>query len=486
MMEQRYHWYDYITINIYWLGLNMMNQTMSPLVAPLLVQKFVGEESKATYYGNLRLWSLMVALLIQSLMGMFSDHSQMRFGRRRPFILIGTLADLIIITGIGFSAGLEGFTGYWILFILVILLNISSNTAQGAIQGLIPDLVPENQRGRFSGVKALMELPLPLIIISFTVGRMVKSGDYWGGILIMMAVLTISMILTMLVKEKPAIQNPRPIEWKRLIRFGMMTGFFTIIILCMREIVRYLGNVFASIMDIQILTITMGIIGSLAMLVTVVIGVWGSIKISASQSFNNKSSFIWWVVNRLAFLVGAFNLSSFIIYFIQARFGYAAEKAAGPATTLTMVIGICVLLTAIPAGWLTDKLNRKLLVGVSGIAALFGTLMAIIVPDLYALYIAGAIIGIATGLFYTSNWALGTSIVPASEAGQFLGISNLAGAGAGAIGAYIGGPIADFFTQLAPDQPGLGYIVLFAIYGCLFLTSVISLIGIKITVYKCS
>jgi len=23
MMEQRYHWYDYITINIYWLGLNM-------------------------------------------------------------------------------------------------------------------------------------------------------------------------------------------------------------------------------------------------------------------------------------------------------------------------------------------------------------------------------------------------------------------------------------------------------------------------------
>jgi MFS family permease len=481
-MKQRYHWYDYITINIYWLGLNMMNQTMSPLVVPLLVQKFVGEENKATYYGNLRLWSLMVALLIQSLMGLLSDHSHLRFGRRRPFILIGTLADLIIIAGIGFSAGLEGLTGYWILFILVVLLNISSNTAQGAIQGLIPDLVPENQRGRFSGVKAFMELPLPLIIISFTVGKMVKGGDYWGGIIIMMAVLAVSMILTMLVRETPPPRYSRPIEWKRLIRLGMMTGFFTIIILLMREIVRYLGNVFASVMDIQILTITMGAIGSLAMLVTVVIGVWGSIKISNSQSLND--SFTWWVVNRLAFLVGAFNLSSFIVYFIQARFGYAAEKAAGPATTLTMVIGICVLLTAIPAGWLTDKLNRKLLVGVSGVAAVFGTLIAIIIPDLYVLYIAGAIIGIATGLFYTSNWALGTSIVPASEAGQFLGISNLAGAGAGAIGAYIGGPIADIFTQLAPDQPGLGYIVLFAIYGCLFLTSVVSLIGIKNTVHN--
>jgi hypothetical protein len=40
------------------------------------------------------------------------------------------------------------------------------------------------------------------------------------------------------------------------------------------------------------------------------------------------------------------------------------------------------------------------------------------------------------------------------EAGRFLGISNLAGAGAGAIGTYIGGPIADFFTVNVPQMPG--------------------------------
>jgi predicted MFS family arabinose efflux permease len=48
-------------------------------------------------------------------------------------------------------------------------------------------------------------------------------------------------------------------------------------------------------------------------------------------------------------------------------------------------------------------------------------------------------------------------------------VSNLAGAGAGAVGAYIGGPIAD----------NQGYVLLFAIYAALFLLSVVPLLGIR-------
>jgi len=71
--------------------------------------------------------------------------------------------------------------------------------------------------------------------------------------------------------------------------------------------------------------------------------------------------------------------------------------------------------------------------------------------------------------------------VPKEEAGRYLGISNLAGAGAGAVGAYIGGPIADYFTVHVPDQPGLGYVLLFAIYGALFLLSVVTLLKVRPT-----
>jgi MFS family permease len=89
------------------------------------------------------------------------------------------------------------------------------------------------------------------------------------------------------------------------------------------------------------------------------------------------------------------------------------------------------------------------------------------------------LIGIATGLFYTANWALGTDIVPKLEAGRYLGISNLAGAGAGAVGAYIGGPIADYFTVNMPAIEGLGYVVLFSIYGLLFLFSAVAVTRVQ-------
>jgi len=57
----------------------------------------------------------------------------------------------------------------------------------------------------------------------------------------------------------------------------------------------------------------------------------------------------------------------------------------------------------------------------------------------------------------------------------------LAGAGAGAVGGYIGGPIADFITPHVQEMPGLGYVLLFAIYGILFLLSVVALAQIKKT-----
>ena len=51
-----------------------------------------------------------------------------------------------------------------------------------------------------------------------------------------------------------------------------------------------------------------------------------------------------------------------------------------------------------------------------------------------------------------------------------------AGAGAGIVGAGIGGPMADFFNALSP---GLGYLVIFAAYGGLFLLSVLALTQVK-------
>jgi MFS family permease len=104
-----------------------------------------------------------------------------------------------------------------------------------------------------------------------------------------------------------------------------------------------------------------------------------------------------------------------------------------------------------------------------GCALLLGTIW---VPNLSLIYVAGIILGVATGLFMTANWAMGTNLVPPEEAGRYLGISNLAGAGAGMIGSGIGGPIADYLNL---STPGLGYFAIFAAYVVLFALSTVSL-----------
>jgi len=471
-MNRAIRWYDYITVNIYWFALTTRSQVLAPLVIPLLVQQFVGEEVKGTYVGIIRLWALMAAVLIQALMGLLSDRSTLPWGRRRPFIVAGTLGELVVFTLIGFTAGLAGMTGYWVLFALYILSMLSSNTAHAATQGLIPDLVPEDRRGRFSGVKALLELPVPLVFVSFVVARLVSAGNLWGALLAVMGVLVVCMVVSLFVPEQRLTEAPFALNWGPFLRLVVMTAAFTAIILGVGWVVTLLISAPLTLppgMDRALL----GTAGLLGMALAIGLGVWISLVIGVGRDAARgvHSSFAWWVVNRLAFLVASTNLASFVLYFLQERFpDLPGEKAAGPTATVVMLVGVFVLLTALPSGWLADRFGKKPLIVISGLVAALGTFIVVIGPDLLVMNVGACLIGAAVGLFYSANWALGTDLVPPEQAARFLGLSNLAGAGAGAIGAYIGGPIADH----------VGYTPLFVIYGLLFLLSIGALLGVRV------
>ncbi len=474
-MSRALRWYDLITINIYFFALTTLSQT-NGLVFPLLIQQFVGEEVKGTSLGRLRLWTLMVALLWQALMGMLSDRSTSRFGRRRPFIFAGTIGMVVTVVLTGLSAGMAGLAGFTFLFAMALLQSVAANTAHGAQQGLIPDLVPPEKRGRFSAVKAVLEVPIPLLLVSFTIARFIAAGNLWTALFLAIGVLLVAMLLTMLAPERPLAQTPSKFDWAPIVRLAAMTALFTAIILGMGVLVGQVGRLLPGDASPAVVLAVMGLSGLAAIALTVAVGVWISVRISiGTAAAQANPSFTWWVVNRLAFFVGTTNLSTFAVYFLQGRLGLVREQAAGPAAWLMTVIGIFILLSALPSGWLGDRFGHKLLVGVAGLLAALGVLIALLSPNMTVIYIGGSFIGIATGLFFTANWALGTELVPQAEAGRYLGISNLAGAGAGAVGAYIGGPIADFVTNRLPGIPGAGYILLFGLYGVMFLVSVLAL-----------
>ena len=470
-MERKIRWYDYITVNIFYFALTARSQTLTPLILPLLVQVFMGDEVKGAAYGNLRLWSLMIAVLVQGLVGILSDRSTSRFGRRRPFILIGGITEILIFIVIGvIAATLEGVTGYWVLFGASILSMLSSNTGHAAVQGLIPDIVPESKHGLFSGFKAFFELPAPLIFVSFVITKLVESGNIWGALLVLSGVVLVSTILAMFAPEKPIKEPPYEMDWKPVLRLVGMTVAFTVIILGSGALVNYVNALAAALPGPGGLIMTAAV-GVLGMVIAVVLGVWASIRVSlGKKASGDNTSFTWWVVNRLAFLVGSTNLASFVLYFIQERFTeLQGAAAAGPTALLVMFVGLAILVSSIPAGWLTDKFGRKPICAFSGVLAMAGTIVVTTSFSMTMLYVGGLMVGIAIGFFYSASWALGTTLVPKSEAGRYLGIQNLAGAGAGAIGAYIGGPIGD----------GVGFTVLISIFGFLFLVSTLALFGIK-------
>ncbi|MCD4739184.1 MAG: MFS transporter [Anaerolineae bacterium] len=465
-------WYDFITINAHHLGISVLNQTMLPLVLPLLVQQFVGRAAQGAYFGRLRLGGLMVGLLTQAVMGLLSDHCRARWGRRRPFILGGTLTIFLVIVAFLHITAMEGLRGFWYFFGAYLLLQAAVNTSLGAVQGLIPDLVPPEKRSIFSGGKALFEVPLPVILVAFAIAPLISAGRLPAGLLVVSGVLAATLALTMLAPEAPLQNAPDPIDWNPLGRLVFMTGAFTGVILGLGGLVNWSGKLWLAVAGSWPIFLGMGTVGLLAMCGSIVGGVWISIRISLGRSKTSAATvFTWWVINRLAFLVGAFNLSSFVLYFIQARLGLSAEEAAAPASRVMLVVGITLLLAVLPSGWLTDRWGNGYLVTASGLAAGAGTFLLLLAPTLTSIYAGGAIIGLATGVFYTANWAMGVELVPQEEAGRYLGIANLAGAGAGAIGSYIGGPIADYVTLHVPEIPGAGYLLLFFIYGLLFLFS---------------
>ncbi|MBC8446013.1 MAG: MFS transporter, partial [Chloroflexi bacterium] len=387
---KRLYWYDYITINIYWLGLTTISQS-NGLIVPLMVQKFVGPEQQGAAFGRLRLYTLMVALLVQALMGLLSDRSTLRWGRRRPFILVGTLLNMASLVAIGASPG------YWFLFGAVMLSQIASNIAHGAEQGLIPDLVPEDRRGRFSGFKSVMEL-LPVVIVALTIGKLIAAGQMWAGILVATGILFLSMAITMFVHEEPLREPPGPLDWEPFGRLVAMTLVFLVVILGLGEGVEGIGRLLDNVDSVTTLLVVMGIAGLLAMVVAVVVGVWASVRISiGGEAARRCPSFTWWVINRLAFLVGVNSLSSFAVYFLQARLGLKGEAAAGPASQLMMIVGILILVCALPSGWLADRMGRKRLVALSGIAAAVGGLVLVRAPNMTVIYVGGCIVGGATG-----------------------------------------------------------------------------------------
>ena len=94
----------------------------------------------------------VVSILIQPTIGSISDYTISRWGRRKPYIVFGSLLDLVFLFGIATSNSIL------MIGVFVTLLSFSTNIARGPFQGYVPDLIHPRQVGMASALVGLMQI----------------------------------------------------------------------------------------------------------------------------------------------------------------------------------------------------------------------------------------------------------------------------------------------------------------------------------------
>lgn len=143
-----------LRLSLYWFGLSSVFAAYSIVMQGRLEYGDLAryrDEAGAVLF-RLSVMGALIACVLQPTIGAVSDYTRTRWGRRKPYIVIGTVLDLVFLVGIATSTELVAIAAF------VALLQISSNTAQGPFQGYVPDLVPEHQVGLASGLVGLMQL----------------------------------------------------------------------------------------------------------------------------------------------------------------------------------------------------------------------------------------------------------------------------------------------------------------------------------------
>jgi Na+/melibiose symporter-like transporter len=376
---------DYLKITIFSFALTALWQSLHTITLPVRLLDFVPETQKNTSLGLLTLSGLLLAMFVQPLAGAVSDRSNFKWGRRRPFILAGGVVALVLIPSLGFAGS------YAAIFVVYCLLQVAANIAQGPYQAFIPELVPADKHGQASGVKGLLEITGGLLLVylsSIFIDRYAAGGGshfLWIVMGILMAVVFVTMAATVFLVREPRVSATRS-----------RTPLLETIYCTFRK------------------------------------DIWTS------------RSFGWFLLSRLLVFMAFTTIQQFGLYYFKDVLGVADPAGATFRFSVVAVAGM--LAVVWPAGYLSDRIGRRLFTAASGLLGALGIGIIALSQTYGTVLWAAAIIGVAMGIFNSSNWALATDFAPKGEEARYLGVANMATAG-GAVLARVIGPGIDFFNN---------------------------------------
>jgi maltose/moltooligosaccharide transporter len=159
---------------------------------------------RSSVIGSIMTIDNIFAILLLPFLGALSDRTRTRLGRRRPYILVGSILALIFFVLVPYFNTLQ-ILG--LMMMAIILMNLSMALFRSPVVALMPDITPSKYRSQANGIINFMG-GLGALLVFFG-GKPLYDRDislpFQVGALVMLAA---SMLVVIFIREK----LPEPAE----------------------------------------------------------------------------------------------------------------------------------------------------------------------------------------------------------------------------------------------------------------------------------
>jgi len=415
-------------LSFFWLATNVLWTAVLLVTMPSQIKAAVGDATKGSALGLALAAGAFISMVAAPSFGALSDRIRLPGGRRKPWVVIGTIGNVAALFGLAYliQPGKPDSVLPWtVAFLLVELFN---NVATAPYAALIPDLVPAEQRGSASGWMGMMT-----ILGTFIGGLIGFLIDPLGGITnvyyVLMAFMLLGMVVTIIFVKEPKDYVVRPFSWGEFWR-GLIHPF------------RF-------------------------------------------------SDFTWVFMTRMLVTMGVYTVQEFLQYYLGDVIGapfslpLIGQVADTPETAVSFFILPLLagaILSTLAAGVLSDRHGRKIMVYISG--ALMG-LVALIFVFFHSFLLAvlmGIVFGLGYGAYESVDWALASDVLPSmDDYAKDMGVWHVAMVLPQVIATPIAGTMLDNFQRIGQQQnvANLGYVVIFLLAVVYFILGTVFVKQIK-------
>ncbi len=411
MKKQKLSFWDIWNMSFGFLGIQM-GFALQNANASRILQIFGADVHELSWF-----WIVapLTGLIVQPIIGYYSDKTWTRLGRRRPYFLTGAL---LASMGLILMPNADLFTAFmpalWVGAGMLMIMDASFNVAMEPFRALVADLLPSDQRTLgFSiqtvliGIGAVIGSWLPYTLTNwFGISNNTVEGEVPLNLLISFiigaAVLVISILITVFTTKEYSPEE--------LAQFATKEGEDDQV-----EEESSLLNIFS---DFKKMPLTMK-------------------QLSSVQFFSWFGLFGMWVFATPAIAHHVYGLS-------LDDHGTAYQNAGD---WVGILFGAYNAVSAVYAFFLpaiAKKLGRKMTYSVGLIAGGLGLVSIYFMPNENWLFLSMFGIGIAWASILAMPYAILAGSIPAKKMGVYMGIFNFFIVIPQIINAIIGGPIVKY------------------------------------------